>query len=821
MEILAEEIGKQGAKVKALKESGGPKEEIDAEVAKLVDLKKKITELDPKHPLAIVEKKKKKKTASSAPAPAPASGEEVSKNEAKKLAKKAAKKDKKEQHKSAAGAEPAAKGKSAVSEAVYYCGDAMPLVSMATGSDVPFVCEAARGGLQPRYEDGDKKVFGDAAVARLLLRKLGNASAALGGTDAYEASLVDQWVDFSLSYPSVGDVESFVAVLDKRLEGATYLVGDRLTLADMACWAVVTLAKPTTSANVARWLKLCDAQPALAKAKSTKPVAAANATTKKAAATSSSPATTSGGQQVAGACPPLEGAEEGKVVTRFPPEPSGYLHIGHAKALLLNAYYAKRYKGTLLIRFDDTNPSKEKEEYAANIIADLETLGIDTSHLSHTSDHFDKIKECATKLIKSGNAFMDDTPQEKMREEREERVHSKHRDASVATNLERFKAMCEGSAPEFCLRAKIDMSSDNGTLRDPVLYRANDTPHHRTGTRYKAYPTYDLACPIVDSFEGVTHALRTTEYNDRDAQYQWLQQAMKLRPVKIHAFSRINFVRTLMSKRKLAWLVDQGAVDGWDDPRFPTIQGVVRRGVSVSALRDFMVAQGASRNIVNLEWDSFWATNKAAYEPVAPRYMAVDEAGHSVMTVSFAGSDKEGAHYITAPLVPKDPSLGTRALRIASRVMIEKEDAASLKVGEEVVLIRWGVVKVVGGDAESGFSAEFHPDGIVKKKKTLHWLADVEDSKVKATLVEYDYLITKPKLEEEDKLEDNLTPVSMVETPAFADPALKHLDKGSVLQLERRGFYRVDVPFSPKTPPRLILIPDGKTKAPFTRLPHH
>ena len=296
------------------------------------------------------------------------------------------------------------------------------------------------------------------------------------------------------------------------------------------------------------------------------------------------------------------------------------------KAVTLNEHMARKYKGTLLVRFDDTNPSKEKDEFEQSIIEDLARLNVKPDKVSHTSDHFDTIIKYAKKLIKDGNAYMDDTDAEEMKRCRndEEGIPYEFRDRSPEENMKLFQDMMKGSE-KWCMRAKIDMHSKNKCLRDPVFFRTNSTPHLKTKTKYKAYPTYDLACPIVDSIEGVTHAMRTTEYKDRDVMYAWVQDALSLRKVKIQEFARVNFMYTLMSKRKLNQLVDAGAVMGWNDPRFPTVQGIVRRGLQVEAMKNFILDLGFGKVPVDMTWDKIWAYNRKLIDPIAPRFFAVSE----------------------------------------------------------------------------------------------------------------------------------------------------------------------------------------------------
>lgn len=289
----------------------------------------------------------------------------------------------------------------------------------------------------------------------------------------------------------------------------------------------------------------------------------------------------------------LPDAEVGKVKLRFAPEPSGYLHIGHSKAALLNQYFAQRYQGQVIVRFDDTNPAKESNEFVDSLLKDIETLGIKYETVTYTSDYFPELMKMAENLIIQGKAYVDDTPREEMQKERMDGIESKCRNNSKEENLKLWNQMIAGSERglQCCVRGKLDMQDPNKSLRDPVYYRCNPMPHHRIGSKYKVYPTYDFACPFVDSIEGITHALRSSEYHDRNAQYYRIQEDMGLRKVHLYEFSRLNMVYTLLSKRKLLWFVQNEKVNGWDDPRFPTVQGIVRRGLKVEALIQFILEQ--------------------------------------------------------------------------------------------------------------------------------------------------------------------------------------------------------------------------------------
>lgn len=693
-------------------------------------------------------------------------------------------------------------------------------LSVAVLADVAVDLDIISDHRRPQTALGTKEgstVVGDFAMARYLARI---ANSKLLPENPEMLARVDSWIDYAQSLMRFGKEQRVAALamtLSQSLNDQTYLVEESLTMADLCVFAAAGF--PTQAGDIAdfiksvpeeavafiRWVKMLARHPALQEATQ---LCIGIVNNEEAVFDESNVL-----EPLFPGMNVLEGATPGRVMTRFPPEPSGYLHIGHAKAVLLNDYYARRYKGRLLLRFDDTNPSKEKEEFQEAIVKDLATLGVKPDVVSYTSDYFDLIAGYAMHLIENGQAYMDDTPQELMKVERGDRQESKHRNQTPQQAMEYFKLMYSGSneGSAWCLRAKIDMKSDNGTMRDPVIYRQNLTPHHRTGTAFKAYPTYDLACPIVDSIEGVTHALRTTEYNDRDEQYQWILKALGLRRVRIHGFARINFVNTVLSKRKLTWFVENGYVTGWDDARFPTFRGVIRRGINVTALRNFIYSQGASRRVTYMDWTVFWSENKKEIDKSAKRFMAIDKKDHVRLRISNTPSENDHA-YIKTSFHPKDPSIGSRVVRVSNEVLLETLDVEGIAVGEEIVLLRWGIIKITKVDG--GLEGEFVPNGDFKAaKRKLSWLASVADN-IDVVLTEFDNLVLKDKLDEEDNFEDHINPNTLATTDVIGDAGLKSLQENDIIQLERRGYYRVDRPWLNATKPLILYtIPDGKAKA--------
>ncbi|PWY96980.1 putative GUS1-Glutamyl-tRNA synthetase [Testicularia cyperi] len=646
-----------------------------------------------------------------------------------------------------------------------------------------------------------------------IVRELASHFADLGfsGKDKDQSAQVNLFVSQgdNLALASFQTATSIADDLDQHLALRTFLVGNVLTAADIAVWSgirasspVIGLVKKGLHVHLQRWFNHVDSLPAVGDAL----LALADAKAEK----------FKNKKTAAGFDLFLKDAKDGEVVTRFPPEPSGYLHVGHAKAAILNQYFARQYKGKLIIRFDDTNPSKEKAEFEESIIEDLALLGIKGDFTSHTSDYFDTLYKLAIQMIQEGNAYCDDTVQEQMRAERMDGIPSKRRDATIDENMTRFADMSTGSQEgrKWCLRAKISFDNPNKAMRDPVIYRCNpDISHHRTGTTWKVYPTYDFACPVVDSIEGVTHALRTNEYRDRNPQYEWMLDALKLRKVEIWDFGRLNFVYTLLSKRKLQWFVDNGIVGGWDDPRFPTVRGIRRRGMTIETIQEFILAQGPSQQIINMEWDNIWTINKRHLDPVVPRYVALDKAGLVKVNVEGAPS----LHEKEMPKHKKTPELGNKVTVFDSTIYVEQEDARSFGEGEEVTMMDWGnvIIKSKVTDAAgnvSSIEAVANLDGDFKKtKKKVTWLASSEARQLTpVSLLDFDYLITKKKLEEEDNFADFVTPNSEFRVEAVADHNVATLTEGTAIQFERKGYYILDKKAGKDGKPEFIKIPDGR-----------
>ncbi|PGH18136.1 glutamate-tRNA ligase [Helicocarpus griseus UAMH5409] len=623
---------------------------------------------------------------------------------------------------------------------------------------------------------------------------------------------VDEWVKRSTALRPLDfkSLDQPMKELDAHLTLRSYIVGYSLTLADLAVWgtlrgnriAVSTIRK--AASNTSRWFAFIEASYPWVNIAVTE--LSANAVKRKAAASAAGASYNIG----------LQNTENG-VVTRFPPEPSGYLHIGHAKAALLNDYFAhEQYKGTLICRFDDTNPSKENQEFEDAIKYDLSLLGIYPDKTSFSSDYFQEMYEYCIQIIKDGKAYADDTQKEVMQDERFNGIESKRRNESVEDNLARFAEMKTGSeeGQRWCIRAKISVDDVNKALRDPVIYRCNLQPHHRTGSTWKIYPTYDFCVPILDSLEGVTHALRTTEYGDRNAQYFWMQEALGIRKVDIWDFSRVNFIRAVLSKRKLTKFVDDGLVWGWDDPRMPTIRGIRRRGMTVPALREFILKQGPSRNVVNLDWTLFWATNRKYIDPVAPRHTAVDK--QDAVPANVQGI--EDVQVADKPKHGKNAELGSKKVVYSNQILLDQADAATFRQDEEITLMNWGnaIVRKITNDPTTGkvtgLDLELHLAGDVKKTdKKVTWLAKKGQDLVPVELVDFDYIISKDKIEKDEDVMDFLTPKTEFRSEGFADCNVANLAQGDIIQFERKGYFRLDRAFKDGKAAVFFNIPTGKT----------
>jgi glutaminyl-tRNA synthetase len=511
----------------------------------------------------------------------------------------------------------------------------------------------------------------------------------------------------------------------------------------------------------------------------------------------------------------LEAGRHQAVVTRFPPEPNGYLHIGHAKSICLNFGVAETFGGRCNLRFDDTNPVKEEHEYIEAIERDVRWLGFDWGERAYfASDYFGQLYEWALHLIRAGDAYVDDLSAEEIREFRgtltEPGRNSPYRDRPVAESLDLFQRMRAGEFAEGArvLRAKIDMSSGNINLRDPVLYRIRYASHPRTGDAWCIYPTYDFAHGQSDAIEHVTHSLCTLEFEDHRPLYDWLIEHLPVpsRP-RQYEFARLNLSHTVLSKRRLVQLVREGHVRGWDDPRMPTLAGMRRRGIPPAAIRDFIGRVGIARSDNLVEIALLEHSVRELLNKTASRRMAVLRPLKVVIT-NYADDRTETFQAINNP---EDPSAGTRPVGFAREVFIERDDFMEdppkkffrLAPGREVRL-RYAylitcreVIKDATGEvtelrctydpATRGGDA---PDGR-KVKATLHWVAAAHALPAEVRL--YDHLFTRPDPGAEGDFLQDLNPRSLeVLSGCRVEPALAEAVVGEALQFERRGYFCLD-----------------------------
>jgi glutaminyl-tRNA synthetase len=514
----------------------------------------------------------------------------------------------------------------------------------------------------------------------------------------------------------------------------------------------------------------------------------------------------------------------GRVQTRFPPEPNGYLHIGHAKAICLDFGLADEFGGHTNLRFDDTNPEKEETEYVDSIMADVKWLGFHWDGLFYASDYFDQLYEWALKLIRDGKAYVDDLSAEEIRKYRgtltEPGKDSPHRNRSVEENLDLFQRMKAGEFPDGSrvLRAKIDMASPNLNMRDPVMYRILHAEHHRTGNKWCIYPMYDYAHGQSDSLERVTHSMCTLEFEDHRPLYNWFIQQLGIFPSQQIEFDRLNLTHTLLSKRKLLQLVQEGRVRGWDDPRMPTLSGIRRRGYTPEAIRNFCASIGVSKTTGSIELAMLEHFVREDLNKSAPRVMAVLRP----LKVVIDNYPENQVEEMDAVNNPEDPAAGSRKVPFSRVLYIEQDDFREepppkyyrLSPGREVRL-RYGyfvtctsVVKNEKGEvaevrciydpATRGGNA---PDGR-KVKATIHWVSAAHAVDAEVRIYENLFLKQDPSDVEEGKdVLDNLNPNSLeVITNAKLEPSLASAAVGSRFQFERLGYFSVDPDSKPGKP---------------------
>lgn len=533
-----------------------------------------------------------------------------------------------------------------------------------------------------------------------------------------------------------------------------------------------------------------------------------------------------------------KGKNSGRVQTRFPPEPNGYLHIGHAKSICLNFGIAKDYNGLCNLRFDDTNPVKEDTEYVDSIQEDVKWLGFQwAGEIHYASDYFDRLYELAEELIKRGKAYVCELNADQIREYRgtltEPGKESPYRNRSVEENLDLFRRMKAGEFADgqMVLRAKIDMASPNIIMRDPTIYRIRHAHHHKTGDKWNIYPMYDFTHCISDSIEGITHSICTLEFENNRELYDWVLDALDLYHPQQIEFGRLNLTHVMLSKRKLIHLVQNGFVRGWDDPRMPTLSGLRRRGYTPEAIRNFCAKIGVARiadSVVDYGFLEFCV--REHLNAVTPRLMAVLDP----IKVTIENYDENAEEYFDCPLHPEDTSYGSRKVPFSRELYIERDDFMEnppkkfhrLYPGNEVRL-RYAyfmtckdVIKDENGNIKElictidpASKGGQSPDGR-KVKGTIHWVSAKHAKPIEARLYDHLFLMDNPAGEDAENFTDLINKDSLKIVTAYAEPHLATYKAGDKVQFERLAYFCVDYDSTPEKPVfnRTVTLKDSWAK---------
>lgn len=510
----------------------------------------------------------------------------------------------------------------------------------------------------------------------------------------------------------------------------------------------------------------------------------------------------------------LKSGKHSSVHTRFPPEPNGYLHIGHAKSICLNFGIAQDYQGQCNLRFDDTNPEKEDIEYVESIKNDVKWLGFDWSgDIHYSSNYFDKLYDYAVELIEKGLAYVDELTSDQIREYRgslkEPGKNSPYRDRSVEENLALFEQMRDGKFKEgtICLRAKIDMASSFIVMRDPVIYRIRFATHHQTGDKWCIYPMYDFTHCISDALEGITHSICTLEFQDNRRLYDWVLENITIdcQPHQ-YEFSRLNLEYTIMSKRKLNELVTEKLVNGWDDPRMPTVSGLRRRGFTAGSIREFCKRIGVTKQENMIEFGSLESCIRDDLNENAPRAMAVLEP----VKVVIENYEEGKVETLNVANHPNKPEMGTREVPFTREIYIEQDDFREeankkykrLVLGKEVRLRGAYVIQAnrIEKDEAGNITTIFcsydtetlgkNPADGRKVKGVIHWVS--ADKAFPAEIRLYDRLFTVPNPAALEDFSESINPESLITKQGFVEPSLVTAEAEAGYQFERTGYFCID-----------------------------